>query len=324
MSELLSLAAGVLILLLGGFLVVEGASSLAHRLGVSDLVVGLTVVAFGTSAPELAVNVSALASGQAGVAWGNVVGSNIANIGLILGLAALIRPLDIQSELLTRELPMMLLATAAVVVLALEPTLTGRTGRLDRGDGLILLLLFTVFLYGAVRAVYRKRDADALLSSSAAAAPAVTRVAPLRSIAMLLGGLAALAGGGFLAVEGATLLAARAGVPPAVMGATVVAVGTSLPELVTSLVAAVRGAADLAVGNVVGSNIFNLLFILGFTATASPIEVPATGYRDLAALAVLSLLVLPFALTNDRTVVRREGFILLAMWLGYVGWSFGS
>lgn len=188
---------------------------------------------------------------------------------------------------------------------------------------MLLLLFFTVALYGAVLAVYRKRDTDALLLSSAAAVPVVSRLTPLRSSIMLMAGLGTLAAGGYLAVEGATRLAVQAGVSTAVIGPTAVAVGTSLPELVTSLVAAVKGEPDIAVGNIVGSNIFNLLLILGVTATARPIEVPPTGYRDLLALAVLSVLLLPLALTNRRVFVRREGLILLLLWMAYVGWSFG-
>jgi cation:H+ antiporter len=317
-------AAGLLVLIFGGYLVVAGASALAHRLGVSNLVVGLTVVAFGTSAPELAVNLSAAFSGDSGIAFGNVIGSNIANVGLILGLAAAVRALDIQSELLSRELPMMLLATAAAVAMALDPRLSGRPAEYDRVDGLLLLLLFAVFLYGIARAIYRRREADSLLVASSSAAPTVPRPTLAYSAAMVALGLGALVAGGHFAVKGAVALSVNAGVSTVVIGATVVAVGTSLPELVTSLVAAVRKEHDIAVGNIVGSNIFNLLFILGMTAAIRPLPLPDSGYRDLVALVVCSLVLWVFALTSDRRIMRWEGLILLLTWAGYVFWRYAA
>jgi cation:H+ antiporter len=316
--DLLNLAFGIAALAWGGYLVVEGASSLARILGVSQLVVGLTVVAFGTSAPELSVNLLAAVEGETDLAFGNVIGSNIANIGLILGLAAVVRNLDIQSQLITRELPMLLLATTAAALMALDPLLAGTPAEYDRGDGLLLLLFFTVFMYGIVREWWQGRHEDSLVRSSGATRRATPRWPAVKSVGICLVGLTVLIVGGEAAVSGATGLALVAGVPPAVIGLSVVAVGTSLPELVTSLVAAIRGNADIAVGNIVGSNIFNLLFVLGLTACLRPTPVPPSGLVDIAALVFFAFLLVPISLARGRCIVRTEGWILLVLWGGYI------
>lgn len=316
--SLLLISAGLVVLIGGGYLVVEGASSLARSLGMSQLAVGLTVVAFGTSAPELAVNLTAALEGGGDIAFGNVIGSNIANIGLVLGLTALVRGLEIRSQVLTREIPVMLMATAAAVLMALDPQLRGEAAVFDLEDGLLLLLFFSVFMYGSVRAVLFRRKEDPFLAASSHVAPEHARRRGMLSGGMVVLGLGLLVGGGELAVRGAGQLAAAAGVPIAVIGATVVAVGTSLPELVTSLVAAARRQADIAVGNVVGSNIFNLLFIMGATAVARPVPVPPSGSIDLVALAGFSALLLVFSHTHGRCVARWEGSVLLLLWIAYV------
>ncbi len=316
------LALGLGLLLGGGHALVTGASALARRLGVSPLLIGLTVVAFGTSAPELAVSLDAALAGRGGIAFGNVFGSNLANIGLILGIGALVRPLVIGSGILVREIPLMLLATVAAVVLALDPWLRDAPAVFDRADGVMLLLLFALFLYMAVGDVLRGRADDALVRAAGAPPllpiPKGERVG--RNVVLIVAGLAGLFFGGDLTVDSATSIARALGVTEAVIGLTIVAVGTSLPELVASVIAASRGETDLAVGNVVGSNLFNLLFILGTTAAVAPVPVPAGGVWDLAAVTLITVALLPLAVTHGRRLVRWEGAALLLGWVAYGLW----
>jgi cation:H+ antiporter len=314
---LLQLIAGLGLLLGGGFAVVQGASQLARRLGVPSFVVGLTVVAFGTSAPELAVNSLAALRGTPGISFGNVVGSNLANLGLILGVAGLMAPLRIGSVVLLREIPMMLLATAAAIILGMDSVLRGAAAGYDRADGLVLLLFFTVFLYTAATTVLRKGESDVFVEQSSD--QLLTGAGPLRIGIQILGGLAGLVVGADLSVDGASTLAAVAGVPPSFVGLTIVAIGTSLPELAASIVAMTKGETDLAVGNVVGSNIFNLLFILGVTSTIAPVPVPSGGFGDLLAVAAMSLALLLFSSTG-RHVGRNEALVLVSAWIAYGLW----
>lgn len=313
--DLAMLAAGIALLIGGGEGLVRGASGLARQLGVSPLAIGLTVVAFGTSAPELAVNVLAAMRGDTGVSFGNVVGSNIANVGLILGCAALVRPLEVQSAVIVREMPMMLVASAAVLVLGLDRA-SGRAEVYDRGDGMALLLFFSIFLYYTIAEVLRGRRTDPLVHESKSATSGPSATAP--SVLLAVAGLVGLALGAEGTVRGAVSLAETLGVPRAIVGLTLVAVGTSLPELVTSVVAARRGQVDLAVGNVVGSNIFNLLFVLGVTSTIRPVAIPAGGVVDLSAMAVFSAALLFLAATHGNRLVRWEGGVLLFAYLAYV------
>lgn len=322
-TSLLFLALGLALLLVGGDLLVRGASGLARAAGVSPLIVGLTVVAFGTSAPELAVNLLAALDGKPGLSFGNVVGSNLANIGFILGLTAMVRPLEIQGKIITREIPLMLLSTLAVLALALDPTLTGREAVLDRGDGVVLLLFFLIFIYSAAKeiVVQRARRDPLVKQAEHVEAPGQTR-AMLANVALVVVGLAGLLYGGDRTVESAIDLAVAFGVSETVIGLLIVGVGTSLPELATSILAVRKGETDIAVGNVVGSNVFNLLLVLGTTATVAEVPVPAGGIIDLLAVLALSLILLPFALSYDRRLVRWEGGVLMAGWIGYSVWRF--
>jgi cation:H+ antiporter len=313
-------AAGFVLLIGGAEALVRGASALARLAGVSPLIIGLTVVAFGTSTPEMAVNITASLSGVSAIAFGNIIGSNIANVGLIVGLTALLKPLDIESQIISRELPMMLLASVCAVVLGFDPVLRGAVSLYDRADGLVLLLFFAVFLYYTIGDVLRKRRSDALVREASASLSG----AGARSYAVQWGliglGLAGLVFGGRLTVDAASALALGLGVSQVVVGLTVVALGTSLPELATSLVATWRGQTDIAVGNVVGSNIFNLLFIAGTSAVIAPITIPAAGLADLLVMTAFAVVLLPFALLNHRRIVRREGLVLLLAYVGYVVW----
>jgi len=322
LTNFLLLAIGITLLLGGGEFMVRGASALARALGVSPLIIGLTVVAFGTSAPELAVNLIAAWNGNGDISFGNIIGSNIANIGLIIGTAALIKPLAIHSTVISRELPMMLLATAAATVMGLDRLLRNAPhSAYDRADGLLLLLLFCIFIHYTVSEVLQQRRLrDPVLKDAAelGGTPDGDRIG--LNLLFTLGGMAALLGGGRLTVDGAVALAQAFGVPKVLIGLTVVAIGTSLPELVTSVVATHRGHTDIAVGNVVGSNIFNLLFVMGLSATTSTVPVPPTGRTDLAVMTGLSLLLLPFTLSNGQRIVRWQGAALITLYLAYTAW----
>ena len=318
--QALLLLLGLVLLLSGGDALVRGASALARRLGVSPLVIGLTVVAFGTSAPELAVSVSAAASGNGGIAFGNVIGSNVFNTAMLLGLTALVTPLRIDSGIVTREVPMLLLASAATAVASVDAFLDGGTSVLSRSDGLVLLLLFCVFLYyTAIGVLARRRDPLVEEAADEAPAPLAGGASWVAGL-LLLYGLAALAFGGNLLVDAASEIARALGVAEVVIGNTVVAVGTNMPELATCLLAARRHEDDIAVGNAVGSSIFNLLFVLGMAATVRPVAVPQGSAIDLAVMLALALALIPIV-TTDRRITRAEGSLLGVAYLGFLAWQ---
>lgn len=319
MVDVLIVIVGLAMLLVGGELIVRGASKLANTFNVSKLVVGLTVVAFGTSVPELAVNVAAALSGRGGLCFGNVIGSNIANIGLILGIAALVVPLSVKKPVVTREIPIMLLSVLAVAVLGLDDWLDGAPNNYSRSDAFVLLLIFGVFLYSTAYHVFNSQGhgADELVTRKSRFGDLPPRY--WKFGLMVCGGLVFLAVGGDATVRGATGLARIAGISEVVIGLTVVSIGTSLPELVTSITATRRGEVDLAVGNVVGSNIFNLLLVLGASNAISPTTLPSGGYTDLLLLVVLSIVLLPMSITGWR-LDRKEGSVLLLTYIVYVTW----
>jgi cation:H+ antiporter len=313
-TDFLLLLIGLILLLAGGDALVRGAAALARRLGISPLVVGLTVVSLGTSAPELAVNLTAALRGSGELSFGNVIGSNLANIGLIVGLTALLRPLGVQAVVVRRELPMMLLATAFVFVFALDSVLSGdASSRYDRGDGIVLLLLLSVFIYYTARDVFRQRE-----SRRGKVGLVVGSWSVPRSLLVATTALVVLVAGAQLTVKGGVGIARVAGVSEVVIGLTLIAIGTSLPELAASLVAAWRGQAEIAIGNVIGSNLFNLLLVLGATATIRPIPIPAGGIVDLIALCMLSVLLWVVCATQERRIIRVEGALLLTIYLAYL------
>jgi cation:H+ antiporter len=320
----LLLVVGLIILVVGGDVLVRGASSVARSLGVSPVVIGLTVVAFGTSAPELAVNISAAVDGAPDLSFGNIIGSNIANIGLIVGLTAIMRPLLIHKSIVTREIPMMLLASAMAFVNAYDMWLDGTPNIYSRNDGIILLLIFGVFMYYTVSDVLRQRaeKPDEVMEEFGDVAESEPSYPVWKSVLFILVGLVGLVGGGKLTVYSATVIAEAMGVPPVIIGLILVAVGTSLPELATSVVATLKGQTDIAVGNVVGSNIFNLLFVQGVSSTIAPTPIPHGGHFDLLAMVLLSVILFPLAITHQRRIVRIEGVLLLLFYICYVVWRY--
>ncbi|MCH2172214.1 calcium/sodium antiporter [Myxococcota bacterium] len=316
LPDLLILSIGLVLLLGGGEVMVRGATNLTSVLGVSPFVIGLTVVAFGTSAPELAVNVNAALTGRGAISFGNIIGSNMANIGLILGCTALIRPISIERSFATREMPLMLLATLTAVFMGFDAMLgRGTVDVYGRGEGAVLLLMFAGFLYVTVGDLV-KRGGESVDRDEAGAARAQLWL----SSAMLLGGLFGLVLGAHLCVNSSASLARAMGVPEVIIGLTVLAVGTSLPELVVSVLATLRGQFEIAVGNVVGSNIFNLLLVLGLTNLLSPTRVPASGHRDLIVVTLMSLLLIFVSTTGRRVIIRAEALLLLSVYVGYLTW----
>ena len=311
---------GLGLLIGGGDLLVRGASALARSVGVSSLVVGLTVVAFGTSAPELAVNVLAALRGNSDISFGNIIGSNIANIGLVLGCTSLIRPLAVEGKAINRELPMMLLASVAALVMGADAYLRSTASGYDRADGIVLLLFFGVFIYYTVYEVILQQRKDPLVQQEAHDQTTLDARSVVFNLLMIVAGFFLLIAGGKVAVDNAVLFAEGLGVSKSFIGLTIIAVGTSLPELVTSIMAALRNETDLAIGNVLGSNIFNLLFVTGVSSTVRTIEVPVGGHLDLLIMIFLSFLLVPLSLTCGNRIVRLEGTLLLLIYFGYIAY----
>ncbi|HOJ13205.1 MAG TPA: calcium/sodium antiporter [Deltaproteobacteria bacterium] len=318
MVSALFLTLGVAMLFGGGELLVRGASGVARALRVSPLIIGLTIVAFGTSAPELVVNLVAVLQGSSGVAFGNVIGSNLANIGLILGLAAVFRPIQVDGTVIVREIPMMILVSAVAVLLGLDGLLQGMPDVFSRSDCLVLLLLFGVFLYYNIFDAVRARRSDRYLEEVEKRIAAPVGGSLLSDMVRTLAGLALLVAGGKLTVMGAVGTARGLGVSEGLIGLTVVAVGTSLPELAASCIAAWRNEPELALGNVVGSNIFNLCFVMGLAGAIAPVQVPGGGALDLTAMLTISLVLMPMALTASRRITRLEGFALVVAYAAYI------
>jgi cation:H+ antiporter len=311
----LSLLAGFVLLIAGAEGFVRGAAKLAAVIGLSPLVIGLTVVSYGTSAPELAVSLRASLLGQAEIALGNVIGSNIFNVLMTLGIAALIVPLTVAQQLIRLDVPIMIGVTALMLMFAMD-------GELGRLDGAILLLggvIYTVFL------VYQSRkesdeSVQAEYEKEYARTDQRTWAQALRNILMLLFGLVMLVVGANLLVFGATEVAEAMGISQLIIGLTIVAVGTSLPELATSVIACYRGERDIAVGNVVGSNIFNILTILGVTATATGVPVSNAAISfDIPVMLAVAVACLPIFYTGNR-ISRWEGLLFISYYVAYTAY----
>lgn len=299
---------GLALLPLGAEGVVRGSTGLALRIGVTPLAIGLTVVAFGTGSPELVVGIEAARTGNSGIMLGNVVGSNIGNIALVLGVAALVKPMTVRYELVRREMPLMIAVSLLLVAMLLD-------GGLGRLDGLLLVLgaiVYTVTSYIRARRADNRPVADEF--EDAIDRP-VKR--PLVEAALLLAGLAGLLGGANLLLRGAVDIAGTLGVSQTVIGLTVVAIGTSLPELATSVTSSVRGEADVAFGNVIGSNVFNILAVLGVAALIRPFQMEGLRTLDLAVMVGVSAAMLPL-MWRGWVLDRWEGALLLGGYAVYI------
>jgi cation:H+ antiporter len=309
--QLLILAAGVAILAVGADLFVRGASSVAERFGISPFVIGLVIVGFGTSTPELAVNLDAAISGSTDIAIGNVVGSNIANVGVILGLAAVVAPLAVHLRMVRVELPIMIGVSLLLWALA-------SFGEIKRWEGAVMLAAFAAFLWFLLKT---SKNESAEVKQEYTDENQPQRQPGWKSAAFITLGLVGLMGGAHLAVEAATTLARLWGLSELVIGLTIVAVGTSLPELASSVAAAARGHADIAIGNVLGSNIYNILFILGATALITPLPTaaPTLMWLDIPVMIGFALVLVPMMMMGLK-ITRLNGALLLLGYAAYVAY----
>lgn len=308
---------GFALLVKGADWLVESSSALARRAGISDLVIGLTIVAFGTSLPELTVNLIASFEGNADIALGNIFGSNIANILLILGISALVRDLPVKRPTVLSEIPFSLAAVLLVGFFANSNLFLDERYDLtfDRIEGMIVLLFFFLFM----AYIYDMAVSDRSMSNNHDN-PDPDRPA-YQHILLILAGLFSLFLGGRWVVEGAVDIARMLGMSESLIGLTIVAVGTSLPELVTSVVAARRGKSDIAIGNVIGSNIFNLLWVLALSATILPLPFDPNANKDILMIVFSTTLVILAMVVNRRLVItRKEGVVFLACYIGYTAY----
>lgn len=307
--QVLLLIVGFVLLIKGADFFVDGASSTASNFKVPKILIGLTIIAFGTSAPELAVSIKALASGSTDMVLGNVIGSNILNILLILGLAAVIRPLRIRRDTIRKEIPVTVLISTLLVTLFLDVQLNhGSANQITRGDGIAILLFFTVFIYYLISMAMHDRDK--------------TKVEKPKwklgmSLLMTALGLAGIIFGSDMVVNSATVIAGALGVSERIISLTVIALGTSLPELVTTVVSARKGEVELVLGNILGSNIFNICVVLGIPVAIFGAVTPASfQVLDLVMLVASAVLLFFFSLTQ-RKISRAEGAIMLLVFAGY-------
>lgn len=302
---------GFILLIKGADYLVSGASSVAKKSGIPPIVIGLTIVAFGTSMPELVVNLLSAINGSTDLAVSNILGSNLANILLILGATAIITPITVQRSTTYKEIPFALLAVVVTGILANDIFIDGGVSNIiSRGDGLIYLLFFIIFLYYTY----------SISKGNTSEMEDIQTYRTYVSTAMILGGLVGLFIGGKFVVDGAVTFAQMLGISDRVIGLTVVAIGTSLPELVTSIIAALKRQTDIVIGNIVGSNIFNIFWILGVTATISPLPFSASLNIDVIMNIIVGIiLLLAIFLGTRHQIAKWEGIIFLTIYMGYLG-----
>lgn len=318
MMSFVGILAGLILLLLGGAALVGGASQLASRLGVPPMIVGLTIVGFGTSSPELVVNIIGGLQGETALAFGNVVGSNISNLALVLGAAAFLQTIEIHGSVIRRELPLLLLVTTVMTVMALDNVLGGGTAMIGRTDAVVLILMFAIFVYITVQDIMLARSKDRLLDE-VADYPLVRIELGKRFLwASIIVGFVLLFVGGEMTVRYSVEFASGIGIPSDVIGLVVVAIGTSLPELVTSIMAAWRKESDLALGNILGSNVFNSLIVLPVSALISDVAIPEGGVGDLIVSWLLAAVLVPIFYFGRRTLGRTSGTLLLLAYVSYM------
>lgn len=297
----LFLIIGFILLIKGADYFVEGSSSIAKLLKVPSVVIGLTIVAFGTSAPEVAVSVTAGVSGNSEMALSNVLGSNLFNLLMVVGICAIFRPFSVDKSILKRDYPICILATILLFLFAYDLNIA-------RIEGFILLIIFFLYLYLVIKSVWKNRNTHQEERS---------KISPIVSILYIIGGLIAIVLGGDLVVDNASSIAKTFGLSQTLIGLTIVAIGTSLPELVTSIVAAKKGESGLALGNVIGSNLFNILFILGLSSVLTPIIVTAQVIIDIILLIVGTILVF-LCCKLDGKVTRLEGILCVIAYFAYM------
>jgi cation:H+ antiporter len=304
---LLFLVLGLIALFIGAEGLIHGSSTLALRVGITPLVVGLTVVAFGTSTPELVVSLKAALIGNSSISLGNVVGSNIANIALILGISAIIKPLDVHANVIRREIPIMIVLSILLIVLLID-------GELSLIDGIIFVAGIVTYTIMNISMARKEKNAEV---ENEFKKGLKTNFSVSVSIIIIVGGLGLMILGANLFVKSSISIAKAIGVSDAIIGLTIVAIGTSLPELITSIVASYKNESDIAIGNVVGSNIFNILGILGITAIVMPLSSAGISYIDFGVMLFSALILLPLSKTGFR-ISRIEGIALLTGYIIYI------
>lgn len=308
--NILILIGGLALILLGANGLTDGASSVAKKWGVSDLVIGLTIVAFGTSSPELVISLVSAIEGSAELAIGNVVGSNIFNILMIIGCVALVMPIKVEKSIMSKEIPLVILSAFALLFCANDIILNGEEANvISRIEGLLLILFFAIFMRYTF-SIAKNGGEDATEE--------VKTMSGIKATLFIVGGLAGLIFGGQLFVDGASGIAKSMGVSESIIGLTIVAAGTSLPELATSIVAALKKNPGIAIGNVIGSNIFNTFLVLGCASTITPL--PMGGINNVDILTMVGATVLFFIfgwLYKKRTITRIEGAIMIACYIAY-------
>lgn len=317
MIDIFWLLLGVALIIFAANWLTDGAASIARRFGISDLVVGLTVVAFGTSTPELSISIVSAIQGNAPMAIGNVVGSNIFNILVIIGIVALIKPIKVERSLMVNDIGLVVISALALLAIGFSDLLGGGSDRIvSRVSGILLLLFFAIF----VRYTFSQTKSGEHNDDPAASQGAERKELPVwRSVLLIIAGLAGLVYGGDRFVAGASGVALSLGMSEAVVGLTIVAAGTSLPELAASIAAAVKGNSGIAIGNVIGSNIFNIFLVLGVTATISPLPFGGITHLDLLVMMGASLVFWLFCWKfGKRTITRPEGAILFAIYIAYI------
>lgn len=303
--NILSIVIGIVLVLWGADRLTDGSVAVAERLGIPQIVIGLTIVAMGTSMPEFCSSLVSALNHQPGMAVGNVVGSNIFNALLIVGAAAVVAPISILRSSVKKDIPFALVASMLLVLLC------GFDGKIQRYDAAILLVFFAIFMYMTLR------EAKTGSAEQPSAEGQTKPMSRLMAAVWIVVGLACLIGGSTVFVNGASELASALGVDPTIIGLTIVAMGTSLPELATSVVSATKGNSGIAIGNVLGSNVFNILFILGVTGVISPLDIQGITPVDLSLLVVSMVLLWLFSYTKLR-IERWEGAVLIAVFAGYM------
>lgn len=314
--DILWLILGLVLILVGANALTDGASAIAKKWGVSDLIIGLTVVAFGTSAPELAISIVSAIQGNAPMAIGNVVGSNIFNVFVIIGIVAMVRPIKVEKSIMSNEIPLVILSSLALLAIGCGDIL-GVTGDriLQRPDAILLLLFFAVFM----RYTFSQAKHAAPDDMSVEKASKKPEMPVWKSVIWVIGGLAGLVYGGDRFVAGASGIASALGMSDAIIGLTIVAAGTSLPELATSVTAAMKGKPGIAVGNVIGSNIFNIFFVLGVTGTISPLPFEGISETDLLVMTLASVIFYLMCRNfGERIIKRWEGAFLTLCYIVYI------
>lgn len=313
--SLILLLAGLLLLVKGADFFVDGSSSIAKFMKIPSIIIGLTIVSFGTSAPEAAVSIIAGLKGSNDIAVGNALGSNMFNLLIVLGVCAIISPIRIDGQIINKEFPFMALSMAALILVSFDAAFSnGTVNVIARNEALILVMLMAIFLYSIVTTALRSRKEN---NSDDIEKPKYSLV---KSIGFTVGGLAGIIIGGQLVVDNAENIALSLGMSKTLAGLTIVAVGTSLPELVTSVSAARKGESDIAIGNVVGSNIFNVLFVLAVSAAITPMNINSQCLTDMLILMILTVIAYVFCVTK-KTVNRPEGIVLTVFYAVYLAYA---